>query len=458
MYHRIAIQTLRKRALSLLVAAAAAQSISTLCAEAHEMPGANGSSVGHFPLAVNVKDFKNRPQSTDLYEYDDSPLGNRQPLLFVHGLRGEFWSDCFRWQKLCQFLNGHREFTTRYKIYFARYDSYLPLPQLTPRLQVAIRRLSDAAQQRPIAVIALSMGGNIVVDAMTDAATDTCIDRVVALGTPFHGSPLFSSGWMQYSMMKSHITPFTQLDTCLPYEIYFGKHENLTSDLHWDNSDYMLPSVDKYRIWFRPKRVLSLDPQRTANHVVLKLNDRKLNKGKFTVYGGYLNTTVTVEGKQSLLSSLVYSPLWFSRTVVPEHFGKEHAVLRSLNRQMAHAVPAAGADGHNGLAYGLNDGITPLSSSLFLPSDKMNKVSIRTQEEVSKLKGLVDVHRARVFANIDHLTFIDEYRPPGSAYEVRDELAADKQSKPMFKWILDDLLFDGKADELATDVEMGGTP
>ncbi|HEY9790065.1 MAG TPA: hypothetical protein V6D22_06695 [Candidatus Obscuribacterales bacterium] len=444
--------------MSVLLAVAATLSASTISLEAQEIRGGERSATAYFPLATNVKDFKTRPSNVDIYTFDDHPLGNRQPLLMVHGMRGEFWSDCFRWQKLCRFLSRNSDFSARYKIFFARYDSYAPLPKLTLQLQSAIAHLSDAAQQRPISIIALSMGGNIVVDAMTDAATDARINRVVTLGTPFHGSPLFTSGWMQYSMMKWHMTPLTQLDSCLPYEIYFGKHENLLTDLHWDNSDSMLPSVNKYRMWFHPTRVLSLDPQTTANQAVLKINDSKLNRSKFTVYGGYLNNEIALEGKQGLLSSLLESPVWFSRTVVPEHLGNEHAVLRYLNREMAHAIVADAADQQTGAAYGLNDGITPLSSSLFLPAGSMNKVSIRTQDEVSKLKGLVDVHRARVFANIDHLTFIDEYRPGGAGSELRDELSADAKSKPMFKWILDDLLFDGKPDELATGSIQRQTP
>lgn len=378
-----------------------------------------------------------------MYSFDDTPLGNRKPLLMVHGLRGELWPDDFRYRKLCSYLCSNSKFNQRYKIFLARYNSYLPLAPVVEQFEQTIQRLSQQSGKH-ITIVALSMGGNIVTEAMADRATDACVDRVLTLGTPFHGSPLFTSNWMELSMMRWHKTPLTQLDTALPYQIYFGKHTNLLSDLNWDNSDHMIPSLGSFRIWFRGGRENVLTPQTAENQAVFNFNaERKVNKRKFIVYGGYLASAA--EGPQPWWRGAARAPLWFSTTVVPMHLGKEHAVLRSLNLQMAHAlVPATATrdttNGQPGFVYGLNDGITPLTSSLFLPNDKMSKVIVSNAGALANLRNIIDVGRARVFAGIDHLSFIDEYTPKGSSEDLKDELSRVEPAKPIFAWILGDLL------------------
>jgi hypothetical protein len=440
------VQTSLKISVLFVAAAFGTQTMVGAAAKPPEQPFLTAGVTAGCPLTPPAKELKKKPTNIEMYQFESSPLGSRTPLLMVHGLRGEFWKDCFRWQKLATYLNDDSNFRDHYKIYFARYDSYAPLNQLSGQFAAAVQNFSKSLGGKTFDVMALSLGGNVVADAMNNSDADACIRRVLTFGTPFHGSPLFTASWMEYSMLKSHWMPLTQMDTIIPYQIYFSKHRNLTSNLHWDNADAMVPNVGTFRLWFNPLRARPLSPEATANKPVFQGNEAALvNKSKFTCYGGYIGTASADNGRSN--GRIKGSLTWFAKTVVPEHMGKEHAVLRSLNRQMTFATAGKAADRTE--PYALNDGITPLVSSLFLPNDRMSGTSISDVTKVGELAGKTDVHRARVFANIDHLTFIDDYHPPGAPIMVQDELSQSKVAQPIFAWILHDLVSDTPAEELA---------
>ena len=90
----------------------------------------------------------------------------------------------------------------------------IPLPSASVRVG-GIRTL-----QVMYAVVALSMGGNLLQNAMIDPAFDSRVKSVLTLGTPFHGSPLFTSNWMEYSMLRHYHSPISRLDTALAYRLY----------------------------------------------------------------------------------------------------------------------------------------------------------------------------------------------------------------------------------------------
>lgn len=402
-----------------------------------------------WPLAPNVKHIKKRPKGVEIYQFDKAPIGNRAPLLMVHGLLGEYWGDSFRWRKLASYLQNDPEFAKRYKIVFARYDTHAPLNDVVPAFRKEALKVSQAFGGQPLDVVALSMGGNVLQHAMAEPGFDQHVKRVLTLGTPFHGSPLFTSNWMEYSMLKHYRSPIARLDTALAYRLYFNKHKNLLADLRWDNNDGFIPDVGRFRFYFpMPSRGV-LTPQSTANKVIAELNtDPDVDKSKFTVYSGYLlNDFATMKGPNEF-ASILKIPYRFTFTLVPEHFGREHPVLRALNQHIARAIVSSPstvrAEGAR-YAYGLNDGIAPITSSLFLPTSKLEGLAV-TDSNVQELRKIVDVKRARLFRNIDHLTFIDDYHPMLSSNELRDQLAPHEPARHIFEWIKGDLL----EEELAT--------
>jgi hypothetical protein len=396
------------------------------------------------------KQLKQAPANVEIYQYDETPIGNRRPLLLVHGLRGEF-REFFRWGMVVETLSRDPEFCQKYKVYFARYNTYVLLDTVKPSFKQAVRKLYDSTGHKQITVMALSMGGNLVQDSMEDEDVQAAIDKVLTLGTPFHGAPLFCYDWLRYSIIKTHDVPWVRADLCLSYKLYFRLHPNLIQDLRWDNSDHGLPQVGHFSTWFPFHITGDINVQRLSNQRIFEINQRStLDKKKFICYGGYLLTPYVTPHRSNRFWKAVRWPWWFATCTVPYHMGMEHPVLRALNYEMGRMVVAGAHDRQVTLGssrYGLNDGITPLVSALFLPSRVLSEHPIDREPTIATIRRNIDVGKARVFRQIDHITFVDGYRPRGLPKALRDELAPELGNRTVFEWMLVDLL--GKESKLA---------
>ncbi len=399
---------------------------------------------GAYTLPPAQKQLKVPPTTVEIYQYDETPIGNRLPLLMVHGLRGEF-REGFRWEMVVENLMKDPEFRQKYKIYFARFNTYTLLSTVKPHFKEAIVSLSRATGNKQITIIALSMGGNLVQSSMEDIAVQSSIDKVLTLGTPFHGAPLFCFDWLRYSIIRNHDVPWVRADLALSYKLYFARHPNLLEDLRWDNSDNGIPQIGKFSTWFPFHITGDVNVARMSNERILKLNDQiKLDKKKFICYGGYLLTPYVTPHRSNKFWVAVRWPWWFVTCTVPYHCGFEHPVLRALNFEMGRMVVSGEKDETKAIRgtgrYGLNDGITPLVSALFLPSKTLADHPIDREPTISTIRRNVDVSKARVFRQIDHITFVDGYRPRGLPETMRDELAPELGARTVFDWMLVDLM------------------
>lgn len=384
-------------------------------------------------------------EGVDVYQLDEQPLGDRKPLLLVHGLLGENWP-LFRWSDVTKHLKASKDFDARYKIYLARYSTVVPLATVIPPFRDAVANLYVASGNRPVTIVALSMGGNVVQEAMADSRIDSAIDRVLTMGTPFHGSPLFTYDWMKYGFLTNHRVPWVKADLFMSYHLYFQRHRNLLADLRWDNVDGNIPDVGEYDA-FLPWRVRGdLTPSRDGNPHIAAVNaELKTDKSKFITYGGYLVAPWANADRPTFAWQASHLPMRFVGTTVPFHFGREHPVLRVLNREISWVPPSADLPGDSQsstsrkIMYGLNDGITPVASALFLPAATFTDHFVLSESDVGALAKFVDVRKARVFRDIDHLTYIDGYRPRHAPRLLRDELNPDDGSRTIFDWLLADL-------------------
>lgn len=397
-----------------------------------------------YPLPPPVSKLKIAPTTVEIYQHDETPIGHRKPLLMVHGLRGEF-REGFRWDMVIDNLSKDPEFRDTFKVYYARYNTYTLLSVVKPHFKRAIKDISVNTGGKPITVMALSMGGNLVQDALEDMETNSCVERVFTLGTPFHGSPLFCYDWLRYSIIKNHDVPWVRGDLCLSYKLYFQRHPNLLEDLRWDNTDNGIPTIGMFSTWFPFHVSGNLSIPRMSNPRILQLNDNlKISKKKFICYSGYLLTPYVTPHKATKFWKTVKWPWWFATCTVPYHLGFEHSVLRALNYEMGRMVVAGDCAKRpivlRSDRYGLNDGITPVVSALFLPDDVLAKKPICDERDISKVRRSVDVAKARVFRQIDHITFVDARRPHGMSNYLRDELAPEEEPKKVFEWMLGDLL------------------
>ncbi|HEY9788006.1 MAG TPA: hypothetical protein V6D17_21640 [Candidatus Obscuribacterales bacterium] len=397
--------------------------------------------------------LRQKPAEVNLYEYDTTPLNDRMPLLLVHGLRGEY-HPYFRWRKVAKRLEENKEIKKKFKIYMVRYDTTESLSVSVPQFRSAVGRLYSLSGNRPIAVIALSMGGNLAYEAMLDKDTESKISGLMALGTPFHGSPLFCTDWLQYGVYKNLCWPWTRIDHSLAYRWYFNHNPVLMTDLRWDNADNSVPEVGffKSKLPFGPKGQLTIE--RTENKRLLDITSNGTNKKKLTTYGGYLVNPYLQPLAERFIESKLLAPYTLVMVKFPAHMAREHPVLKMLNKEIATVVCNREAMARAGtkFVYGLNDGITPLQSALFLPQTALKSIALSRESDVGKLRTLTDVRRARVFKNIDHLTYIDGYHPLAKSAELKDELNPEAGTRHIFDWIAMDLLnMDEDASQVARE-------
>lgn len=395
-----------------------------------------------YQLVPSRRDCRNKPSKITLYESDTTPLGDRRPFLLVHGLRGEYYHG-FRWDALVNHFQANEQFSKTYKIYLARYDSLAPLSETVPLMKGTIADLYGSASKRPLTVMALSIGGNLVYEAMLDRDTDSRVDYLFTLGTPFRGSPLFCADWFKYSLYKNFSLPLTRIDHAVAYRLYFGRNPNLLKDYGWDNCDKSIPDVGRFAslLPFGPRG--NLIAENAENKQLSNLPDKNFDKKKLVTYSGYLlNPFLLPKGKR-LIASVLLAPYDFCTIELMAHLGKEEPVLKMLDRQIAGIRPNASAAQRANcrFVYALNDGITPLASALFLPAKVVASQPLAKESDIAKIKDSTDVGRARVFRNIDHLAFIGGARPSKRAKfkPLPDELNPDTKSLGIFDWMLSDI-------------------
>ena len=384
---------------------------------------------------------KKKPLNTTIYQWDDKPLGNRSAFLFVHGLRGEYYKQ-FRWAKVVNKFVSNQEFNRQYKVYTARWDTTSRMETVVPQFRQAVSHLYDSTRQKPITILALSIGGNLVYESVLDKKIDQAVRQILTLGTPFHGSPLFNDQWLQYSVYKNLAMPLTRVDHSIDFKVYFHRNPCLQKDFYWDNLDHAIPERGRFFSYlpFGPSGHLNVEEQTNAR--LRAINEQNFDKKKLITYSGYLiSPYMDTSGKRFVETTLFFPWVLFSMKI-PAHFGREHPVLKFLNSEIGSIISDQEAvkKAQTPYLYQLNDGIAPVVSALFIPDKILANESLCKESDIPRLKQATDVKLARTFRNIDHLTFIDGYRPFLASKNMRDELHPEQPSKEVFDWMLDDIL------------------
>jgi hypothetical protein len=405
-----------------------------------------GSVSDRFASLPAGKKQRKRPTDVKIYEYDQKPLGDRSPLLLVHGLRGEYYP-YFRWQKVADKLAKSEAFSSKYKIYLVRYSSLDRFDQVLPKFKDALTSLYSAAKQRPITMVALSMGGNIAYESLTDPNIESKVRLLFTMGTPFHGSPLFCKDWMNYTVYKRLSWPWTRVDHNLSYRFYFDRNPILRQDLAWDNADEAIPETGKFKskLPFGPRGHLTVGD--TINSRLSKVNSVPVDRKKLITYGGYIVNPYLAPGFKRYAETAAFYPMFLLSNSFPAHFGREHPVLEFLNRDITNVQVSKKIAKQAGtpFVYVLNDGICPVTSAIFLPNEVARTQFVAKETDFEKVRDKVNVGKARVFRNVDHLTFIDGVRPlnpiiSAVSSQFKDELNPQDGQKDIFDWILSDLV------------------
>ncbi len=392
-------------------------------------------------LTVQTRKFyKHKPSEPVIYQVDAIPLGKRTPLLIVHGLRAEYYP-FFRWAKLVKHLNSNKEFASKFKIYLARYNSLDLLDNTVPQMQDKIAQFYQSIGKKQIYVLALSIGGNLVYESMQKPETDSQIKLLMTMGSPFHGSPLFCADWLRYGIYKNLSFPWTRIDHNIAYKLYFDRNPALIKDFRWDNCDGAIPNIGHFasKLPFGPKG--NLTPEASVNDRTVAINKRNFDKSKLITYSGYLINPYQLPEAARFIECTFMFPYTLVTTGLPAYLAREHAVLKMLNRVIGTVVTteATAKRAKTNFVYALNDGITPIISSMFLADKNCAEGGLAREVDLMKLKSLADVRTARIFRNIDHLTYIDGRRSTVLPFPLRDELNTEAGSREIFDWILFDL-------------------
>ena len=408
----------------------------------------HASSIWIKPLPF--KTLKNHPKEMAIFELDHSPLDNKQPLLLVHGLAGEN-RPYFRWEKVIQKFQLNPEMVKSYKIYLLRYNSKTSLTESVNQFQDILDRFSKTTHNQPITVIALSMGGNLIYESMLDAKTEAKIKVLVTMGTPFHGTPLFCPDWMQYGIYKSDMFFFSKIDLAIAYHLFFHKNPTLTHEIRWDNCDKAIPDIGSFKSWlpFGPKGNLTIP--NTDNKYLHNINSLGYGKDKLITYAGYMLNGYMLPAPIRYLKSTICLPYSFVAVYVPAFFAREKAALKLINKTISEIQSTKQCQKLNNtkFVYHLNDGITPIASAIFIPESAMLQYPLAKESDIPNMNKVTDVKVARVFRNIDHLTFITGQSLISPTNLLTDELHPKLGKQSIFDWMMMDLLHSSNETQLA---------
>lgn len=206
---------------------------------------------------------------------DKSPLGERTPLLLIHGI-GASASTQFNWERFLSYAQRDKKFLERYKIYLYHYDSSRSVPAISRNLQQSLHTFIGMVNERPIKILAYSEGGLLTRNALQDAYIDQHTDEVITLATPFHGSPLANPEWINQQVRTESPFSLVRIGQKIAYRITGRLYPTFREDFHWDNFDGAIPA-DQYN----------------RNKVGLTQTEYALaRKKRFVTYGSYFGLEV----------------------------------------------------------------------------------------------------------------------------------------------------------------------
>ncbi|GAB4351205.1 MAG: hypothetical protein Kow0099_35190 [Candidatus Abyssubacteria bacterium] len=311
------------------------------------------------------------------------PLGDRIPLILVHGSSSDIISDgeygrelndLERWIDYIRAFNADPAFSSRYKVYRFVYDSRLGIAQNGANLVTVLDTLTsypgwegENLDGKNFVILAHSMGGLVSRAAMnmqfsvgTDAGhyLGDHVINLVTLGTPHRGSPLAIPAWVYDSVKRGSMMSETEFYFTYILHLGFVPTEG-EFDLAWDNYDDAVPQTDIT----------------TYEHLLIPvLKDvgggrDQHEKSVFSPYPDALNSADAFTGKLVLycaqnppeadVDTLLELAFYYSIG-----FLTEHHLLGFTSNKLAGQI--AGDIGEGGVKpYGNNDGLVPFASAVF---------------------------------------------------------------------------------------------
>jgi len=186
-----------------------------------------------------------------LGSYDPAPLGDRIPLLLIHGLN---WRDIpggpdlATWDPLTEYLATIPWVSEYYKIYRVNYISNLisvrDLGRLLARLVDAMDAGDSSFAGKQMIIIGHSMGGLVARSFMEEARLRSVrgplggerVLKLITLGTPHHGAPI-ANGPARDDKAGTLVGPLIEMFDGGLFNRRLTWSTYNRYDLHWDNFD-----------------------------------------------------------------------------------------------------------------------------------------------------------------------------------------------------------------------------
>ncbi len=435
-------------------------------------PAGAGINLQEAQMTVQVLQKEVR---SGLNGYDASPLGNRTPLILIHGIGASAGTE-FNWERFLDVANKDSNLMSRYKIYLYHYDSSRSVPDISNNLQLTLKHFIEAHQEKPIKILAYSEGGLLTRNALQDPYLDRHTDEVITIATPFHGSPLANPDWVRQQIKTESRFSLMRMSQKLAYGITKKLYPSFKEDFHWDNFDGALPAE-----------------QLAQSATAISSKDYALaNKKRFVTYGSYFGLEVDPALMSEKLDNAAHTPK--EKVMVGNLFRRNvlfsvvrHTIAKlplatgrptpgsettkadaplinqtvASNAMVAIAdnsgkpttlTPAINAPGaSSGTPYAqtpprismmmFNDGISPISSTLWLGRyiSTQQGAAISTDKLWETLKKLKGNSNTRLFAGMDHRNWMDGTTRTGQD-QIQDLLNPNEPPRTIFGWIIYDLM------------------
>gem|GEM_PF-4293049 len=297
---------------------------------------------------------------------DNQPLGDRIPLILIHGWLGECSGGEQGWENVIATIK-HRGFAL-FKVYRFIYPSRrLSLEQAGRALKGAIAARPELDGRR-LLLIGHSRGGLVARTYMEfDGGGERTI-KLITLATPHHGSPLASllalvDGQLGNGRVREDLKRIfglsrysdlllvgAKLTVSFGYRLIYGIAPQSFLDMRWDDYDGLVQQ-DYARYSARVKEELD-------NLFLQKLNSIPRFDHKIIAYYGYLSPTARALG-----------------------WGDPQRVFYRLSGELERTLPGD---------FCWNDGLIPIQSASFAghkvtrrgPFSSMNHVDIRDHPQV----------------------------------------------------------------------------
>ncbi|MBK8189483.1 MAG: hypothetical protein IPK79_03445 [Vampirovibrionales bacterium] len=379
--------------------------------------------------------WRRRESLNHLYQFDETALVGRTPLILLPGRAEEFQQNSW-WKKFRRMTRDNKPFNARYKLYAFIYNSSDELAvQAADFTREANAYFSDfPVQGRAMTLICYSLGGMITSEAMRDPSLLARVDRVFAIAVPFHGSPMFDPEWFTKYLRPGNHSPIRRFWDRSAYRLYLFGKSNLKDGLRWQNFDGSKPLYGKPEVYGH-MLVGAAEPYHP--HPVTDAFKRKL-----IVYASYLENPYTnpEKYKKKGVTQIIKMPLYLPRAVVgsllPIYGVSVHSIFSYMNIQLAN-LPTYDPEnplGKNERLYRYNDGVFPLTSMLFLPARARPY-----RENFEDMLPLMDIRSARVFVGIDHVE-IGEYARTRRRLITSDALDPKAGARTPHQWLILDLM------------------